>query len=268
MGTALSTGRNNDSIVDVLIDTGAIKSKAIEKVFRAVDRADYFLDEARESAYNNMSWKNGNINISAPSVYCEVIERLDLSPGLSFLNLGSGTGYFSTIVGLLLGTNGINHGIEIYGDVVEYANQKLEEFLKYSAALDEYEFCIPRFIQGAEIFKCWLRKYFQIFDVLGNCLNLSSTTFPYDRVYCGGVCPISHQCYLKNLIKIGGVLIMPTNIYFLKIKRTSETSWEQEEFLGNAFTPLIPPALSTIQICKYFYSKKKNNYKSLVIVSI
>lgn len=76
------------------------------------------------------------------------MEGLCLEPGLSFLNLGSGTGYLSTMVGLILGSYEINHGIEYYVDVVQYANKKLEDFKKFSGAIDEFDYCEPKFIQG------------------------------------------------------------------------------------------------------------------------
>lgn len=31
------------------------------------------------------------------------------------------------------------------------------------------------------------------------------------RVYCGAACPIEHENYMKNLLKIGGILVMPLN---------------------------------------------------------
>lgn len=46
------------------------------------------------------------------------------------------------------GPYGTNHGIEIHEDVVNYSNKKLEEFRKISPALDEYEFCEPKFVKG------------------------------------------------------------------------------------------------------------------------
>ena len=43
----------------------------------------------------------------------------------------------------------------------------------------------------------------------GNCLLLSSGCRSYDRVYCGAACPPEHENYMKNLLKVGGILVMP-----------------------------------------------------------
>lgn len=148
MGGSVSSGRSNDELVDNLLEAYHITTPLIERVFRAVDRGRYFVTDAADTAYKDLAWKNGNLHISAPCIYSTVMEALELEPGLSFLNIGSGTGYLSTMVGLLLGTNGINHGIEIHADVIEYAYQKLEDFKKFSRAIDEFDFCEPKFMQG------------------------------------------------------------------------------------------------------------------------
>lgn len=103
MGGAVSTGLDNDDLIDNLMQAHYIKTPEIERVFRAVDRAAYFLPDFQINAYKDLAWKSGNIHISAPCIYSVVMENLKLSPGLSFLNVGSGTGYLSTMVGLLLG---------------------------------------------------------------------------------------------------------------------------------------------------------------------
>ena len=69
---------------------------------------------------------------------------------------------------------------------------RLDEFLKQAKDFDEFEFCEPTF-------------------VVGNCLLLPPGGRLYDRVYCGAACPPEHQAYMKQLIKIGGVLVMPLN---------------------------------------------------------
>ncbi|KAJ8932456.1 hypothetical protein NQ314_014638 [Rhamnusium bicolor] len=147
MGGVVSSGQNNDDLIDNLLEADYIKTSIIERVFRAVDRAEYFLPEARGNAYKDLAWKSGNLHLSAPCIYSEVMEGLCLEPGLSFLNLGSGTGYLSTMVGLILGSYGVNHGIEYHNDVVQYANKKLDDFKKYSGAIDEFDYCEPKFIQ-------------------------------------------------------------------------------------------------------------------------
>lgn len=87
----------------------------------------------------------------------EVLEGLELKPGLSFLNIGSGTGYFSTLVGLVIGSSGVNHGVEVHPYVVEYAVKKLGQFIENSPTLDEFDFCEPKYYRGECIF-CFIHS--------------------------------------------------------------------------------------------------------------
>lgn len=72
-----------------------------------MDRGDFFPNSEREIAYKDMAWKesdpvSGPIHLSAPCIYANALEFLDLQPGMSFLNFGSGTGYLNTLAGFLL----------------------------------------------------------------------------------------------------------------------------------------------------------------------
>ena len=191
MGGAVSAGQDNDELVDNLKAANYIKSPEVEHVFRAVDRADYFPEGTKQHAYKDMAWKSGNIHLSAPCIYSQVLESLELKDGLSFLNLGSGTGYLSTMVGLMIGSNGTNHGVELFEDVVEFAGKKLTMF-KTNPAYQGTNFGEPVFI-------------------VGNCLSLNTHYRQYDRVYCGAACPQEYEEYMKSLVKVGGILVMPFN---------------------------------------------------------
>ncbi|XP_073463530.1 protein-L-isoaspartate O-methyltransferase domain-containing protein 2 [Aquarana catesbeiana] len=225
MGGAVSAGEDNDDLIDNLKEAQYIRTEEVEQAFRAIDRADYYLEEFKENAYKDLAWKHGNIHLSAPCIYSEVMEALELQPGLSFLNLGSGTGYLSTMVGLILGPFGINHGVELHQDVIEYAKQKLEQFVRTSDSFDRFEFCEPSFVAG-------------------NCLDISLESSAYDRVYCGAGVQKEHEDYMKNLLKMGGILVMPLEEKLTKITRTGPSSWETEKILAVSFAPLVQPSKS------------------------
>lgn len=53
-----------------------------------------------------------------------------MKEGLLFLNFGSGIGYLSIMVGLIIGYNGINYGVEMFEDVVEFVEEKFKMFKK------------------------------------------------------------------------------------------------------------------------------------------
>lgn len=45
--------------------------------------------------------------------------------------------------------------------------------------------------------------------VTGNCLEISPDCSQYDRVYCGAGVQKEHEDYMKRLLKVGGILVMP-----------------------------------------------------------
>lgn len=218
----MSAGEDNDELVDHLVEADYIRSPDVESALRAVDRAHYYADGCKENAYRDLAWKQGNLHLSAPCIYSEVLEALQLRPGMSFLNLGSGTGYLSTVAGLLIGSHGVNHGVELHEDVVQYAQLKVSQFLRSSQALEEYDFCEPRF-------------------VVGNCLSLEATGRRYDRVYCGASCPVEKVAILTAFLKVGGVLVMPCNDQLVQVKRTAEDIWVEKNILPVSFASLVPP---------------------------
>lgn len=219
----MSNGEDNDDLIDNLKEAQYIQTEEVEQAFRAIDRADYYLDEFKEIAYKDLAWKHGNIHLSAPCIYSEVMEALELKPGLSFLNLGSGTGYLSTMAGLILGPFGVNHGIELHPDVIEYAEQKLDEFVRTSDSFDKFDFCEPCFVAG-------------------NCLEISLESSAYDRVYCGAGVQREHEEYMRNLLKVGGILVMPLEEKLTKITRTGPATWETKKILAVSFAPLVQPS--------------------------
>ncbi|CAL7941526.1 unnamed protein product [Xylocopa violacea] len=205
---------------------GYLRTKEVEKVFRAVDRANYILPlhKDKDRSYHDLAWKHGNIHLSAPCIYSEVMESLSLEPGLSFLNLGSGTGYLSTMAGLILSQHGTNHGIELHEDCLEYAYERLEKFKQESLALDEFDFCEPVFIQG-------------------NCLNVAPDR-QYDRVYCGAACPENYEGFIKQFVRIGGILVMPFKDHLLRVLRIDADTWVHFKTLPVSFETLVIPTTS------------------------
>ncbi|CAH8668399.1 unnamed protein product [Schistosoma haematobium] len=147
MGGHVSRGRDNQSLIDELVQNGLTLNPETERALRLVDRGGYF-SEKSPRAYMDMAWRSGSLHLSAPSIYIVALKNLDIQPGNCFLNVGSGTGYLSTVIGLLLGYNGVNHGIEVNDFNVNFSREHLVTFLSECDAPFERSFCPPVFLHG------------------------------------------------------------------------------------------------------------------------
>jgi protein-L-isoaspartate O-methyltransferase len=70
------------------------------------------LKASENEAYSDRPIREGLVHISAPHIYCTVLEALELTPGasFSFLNIGSGSGYLTCIASAILGPKSIYYG--------------------------------------------------------------------------------------------------------------------------------------------------------------
>lgn len=112
--------------------------------------------------------------------------------------------------------------------MIDYAYEKLQAFIKGNSAIDEYDFCVPQFEHG-------------------NCLSLATTDRRYDRIYCGAACPEVYNSYIKQLVDIGGILVMPVNDELLQIRRTDKNSWSVNRVLPVSFSSLVLPQQEFIE---------------------
>lgn len=199
----LSMATSNDELVDHLLEYDLVESEFVVEALRIVDRRFFVPKSSQDHAYFDHPLKEGNIHISAPHMYCTVAENLDLVPNsnLSFLNIGSGTGYFSCLVAQILGPKSTSFAIELHTDVIEHAKKAIEEW-KRERAHD---------IVAPEI------RFFQ-----GNGLNIQpegESRFGYDRIYVGASIDTDQLPLIEKFLAPGGILVAPVEDSLIKVTR-------------------------------------------------
>lgn len=189
---------------------------------KGVDRRDFCPEDQKTQAHLDQPLRSGNFHQSALHIYAMALEALELKGGLSVLNVGSGSGFFSSVIASVTGVTGVNHGIEIHSDMVEFAKQKT------SSLNAEFEFLCG--------------------SVFG--LDLTRPVGPqYDRIYVGaGACPSSKPFFVR-LLKAGGVLVGPFGSEMLKIKKSDTGELSSEVIAQVRFAPLddTPPPFKTLR---------------------
>ena len=103
---------------------------------------------------------------------------MELKNGLSFLNIGSGSGYLSCLASCLLGDSGLTHGIDVSPEVVKHSELCCEKwFAHILKRREEGETDAPVISKEGVSFVC------------GNCFNIdiekSISSCRYDRIYVG-----------------------------------------------------------------------------------
>ncbi|CAJ1962717.1 unnamed protein product [Cylindrotheca closterium] len=233
-----SSGSTNDEMVNNLKRFGLISSIAVENAFRNVDRSLFVPESDKQRAYSDQPLKDGNVHLSAPHIYCSVLEALELEADTSgsFLNAGSGSGYLTCLAASIMGPRSSYYCVEIHEDVIQHSTRAME---------------------------CWKERHqsaMAISDIEiihGNALEIDAeegeAVLGFDRIYIGAAIETEDLHKFQKLLKPGGILVGPVEDELLKVVRNHtsghniDNEFSQYVISGVRFAPLIAyPSIETV----------------------
>lgn len=199
-----------DELVDGMISSGMLGSPLIIDAFRTIDRK-YFVPEAyQDEAYIDAPLPIGDYQtISQPSTVAFMLEKLDPQDGNSVLDIGSGSGWTTTLLCYMVGDKGSVTGLERIRSLVEQGKTNLSKFRFNS--------------------HCHIKR-------AGEKLGLPGEQF--DRILVSASADDTPEELFKQL-KPGGILVIPIRESIFKFTKISESEIKKEEFYGFVFVPLI-----------------------------
>jgi len=172
---------------------------------------------------------NNNVHISAPHIYCTVVDSLELEPNsaLSFLNIGVGTGYLSCIVAYILGNKSQCYGVDIHSDVIQHCDDAINS---WKDSLED--------------------EHAQFTNFHGNGLNIldrGESSLGYDRIYVGAAIEGQDLESLKDLLGEGGILVAPVDDCLTKVVRMNNEI-TAHTITGVHFAPLLKTPETSVVI--------------------
>lgn len=218
------------ALVERLINEGWLKTPAIISAFKTVDRADFIPEGFRHLSELNEALLIGhNQTISQPLVVAFMLELLNPKPGDKILDIGSGSGYTSTLLAHIVGKkdnlqfpiSNLQTNLQTEGKVI--AMEIIPELVEFGRAnADKYGFVKKGIITFVEADGS---KGYQ-------------KEAPYDAILASASGKKIPDIWRRQL-KIGGRIVAPVNDSIWLIEKTEKNTYRKTEYPGFIFVPLV-----------------------------
>ncbi len=200
-------------LVELLTRNGYLKSEPIIRALNEITRADFVPSEFEGQAEADIPLPIGfGQAISQPTTVAIMLELLDPRPGQKILDVGSGSGWTSALLGTIVGDTGKVVALEVLPELHEMTKRNVEKFGLMS--------------QG--IVEC----------VLGDGNLGHMPLAPYDRILVSAAAD-EVPAKLKDQLALGGKLVIPVHNHLTYLEKRGENDFYQEEFPGFVFVPLV-----------------------------
>lgn len=201
-------------LVSSLIEEGYLKTPRIIKAFRRIKRTDFMSDESKGFAGADEAFSIGfGQTISQPLVVALMIEKLEPKEGDKILDIGSGSGWTTSLLSEIVGKQGKVFGIEVIPELVNFGKENTSKYNFVNRKIAKF-ICAD----GTKGYEC---------------------EAPFDRILCSAAAFKNIPSAWKEQLKIGGRIVTPIdNSIWLFVKKTKD-DFEETEFPGFIFVPLV-----------------------------
>lgn len=162
--------------------------------FRKIKREWFVPLEYKKSAYEDIVIPLFDyVTISQPSLLAEMIKELEIKKGLKILEIGTGSGFSTSLLSYLVGKDGLIVSIEINEKAYNYAKERIKELMRKGIISNN------------------------IIPVLGNGYYGYKEYSPYDRIICHASVKEIPKYWLEQIND--GIIITPVGDYFQKLMK-------------------------------------------------
>ncbi len=203
-------------LVNNLIRFGYLRSDLVIDAFWEIDRIEFIPESLSSESNADVALPIGyGQTISQPRTVGFMFELLQPKRGQTILDIGSGSGWTSALLGYIVGEKGKVISVERIHELCEFGKNNIEKFGYISKGIVE----------------C-----FEGDGYLGNDIYA-----PYDRILVSAAVDDIPEA-LKRQLKIGGIMVIPMHNDIWFVEKRGENDFYKEEFPGFSFVPLIQTA--------------------------
>jgi len=201
-------------LIHSLIEEGWLETPEIINAFKKIKRRD-FMPEGQEhlAKINEALPISSGQTISQPMVVAFMIEQLQPDLGHNILDIGSGSGWTTSILSQIVGLEGKVTAIELIPELREFGESNA---FKYS------------FIEkGIATFIC------------ADGSKGYQEEAPFDRILVSAALKGKIPLAWRKQLKIGGRIVVPIKSSIWVLEKESEKKFKEKEHTGFAFVPFI-----------------------------
>ena len=206
----------NKDLINHLKNLGVLESKSIEAALANVDRRDFVREEDYSLAYYDDALPIGqNQTISQPLTVVFMLELLDVKEGNNVMDIGSGSGWQSCLLGHIVGSGGTVHAIEVIPEIYDFGKRNASKY---------------PFLKDRIFFYCKNAK-----DGLP---EESKNLKKFDRIICAAeVLEVPNSW--REQLKEGGIMVYPKDNSIIKEIKKEDNYFIKEIYPGFVFVPFV-----------------------------